>query len=138
NQTVKVGTTNVILRVVATNSCPLSGLSYQWRFNGTNLVDGGNISGVTTPNLTISKVETNSAGDYSVVVMNLAGSTNSSNAHLTVNVAPSIAGQDQPQSQRTCPGYSVAFCVGATGTLPLHYQWRSNSFNIASATNNCL
>ena len=31
-------------------------LTYQWRHNGTNLVDGGGISGSTTPTLTISYV----------------------------------------------------------------------------------
>jgi len=40
--------------VEAAGSLPLS---YQWRRDGTNLVDGGNLSGVTTRNLLIADVQ---------------------------------------------------------------------------------
>ena len=52
-------------------------LVYQWLRNGTNLNDGGNISGATTATLTLSSVSAADAGDYSVVVTNAFGKTNS-------------------------------------------------------------
>ena len=52
NQAVLEGAT-ATFTVAATGGLPLS---YQWQDNGTNLTDGGNISGSTTTNLTISNV----------------------------------------------------------------------------------
>jgi hypothetical protein len=66
-------------------------LSYQWQLNGTNLADGGTISGVTTTNLTIYSVQTNHAGSYSVVVTSSVGSATSRVAVLTVIKPPSLA-----------------------------------------------
>jgi hypothetical protein len=59
-------------------------LNYQWQMNGTNLVDGGSISGATNSTLTIVNVSSNDAAIYSVSVTNLAGRATSSNATLTV------------------------------------------------------
>ena len=62
----------------------MSPLSYQWRFDGTNLVDAGNLSGALTSTLTISNVQLTDQGAYSVIVTNTYGSVGSSNAMLTV------------------------------------------------------
>ena len=43
-------------------------LNYQWRFNGTNLNNGVNISGVTTTDLTLTNVQASDVGNYTVVV----------------------------------------------------------------------
>ena len=51
-------------------------LSYQWRFNGDDL------SGATTNPLTLSNVQSNQAGSYSVVVTNSYGSVTSAPALL--------------------------------------------------------
>jgi len=56
-------------------------LTYQWRFNSTN------ISNETNASLTISSVQPTNAGDYSVVVNN-GNPAISSNAALTVNHVP--------------------------------------------------
>lgn len=45
-----------------------SGLSYQWRHAGTNLLNGGSISGATTATLNINPVGTGDAGTYECVV----------------------------------------------------------------------
>jgi hypothetical protein len=63
-------------------------LAYQWRFNGSNLTNGGPISGVTTPTLNIANVQTNDAGLYDVVVSNPVGVTNSAPAELRVLIVP--------------------------------------------------
>jgi hypothetical protein len=73
---------NEVSFIVAANGT--GPLSYQWRKNGTNLVNGGYISGSTTTNLNLASVTLSDAGNYDVVVTNYYGSTNSAVAVLTV------------------------------------------------------
>ncbi|MFN7140700.1 MAG: immunoglobulin domain-containing protein, partial [Limisphaerales bacterium] len=101
-------------------------LFYQWRHNGAN------ISGATQSSYTRLNVQSSHAGNYSVVVTNIAGSITSGNATLTVNTPPSIT--SQPQSQTVYEGESAAFSVGVTGTAPFSYQWRHNGAAIPNAT----
>jgi Bacterial Ig domain/Immunoglobulin domain len=62
-----------------------SSLTYQWIKNSSiNLADAGNISGATTPDLTISNVSSSDAGTYTVQITNSAGSVLSAPATLTV------------------------------------------------------
>jgi hypothetical protein len=75
NQMVFVGN-NATFSVTAGGTTPLS---YQWNFNGTN------IAGATNTSLTLTNVQLNQAGNYAVLVTNVAGSILSSNAVLTVN-----------------------------------------------------
>ncbi|MDA1277721.1 MAG: PA14 domain-containing protein [Verrucomicrobia bacterium] len=49
-------------------------LTYQWRKNGRNLPDGGNITGATSADLTISSLSEADVASYSVAVFNPAGS----------------------------------------------------------------
>lgn len=66
--------------VSATGSQPLS---YQWKFNGSNLQDQ------TNSWFAITNLSTGNQGNYSVLVTNLLGSMVSSNAVLTItNLAP--------------------------------------------------
>jgi hypothetical protein len=58
--------------------------TYQWKLNGTNLVDDGNLIGSTTTNLTIGSVTLADAGGYQVLITSPYGSTNSSIAVLSV------------------------------------------------------
>ena len=101
--------------------------SYQWQFNNVNL------PGATNATLTISDVQTNQAGGYSVIVSNSAGSIGVPAVTLTVNVPPAIT--QQPASVTTNQGVTVAFIVTATGTPPLQYQWLVGGSPIAGATN---
>src|SRR5205823_5578603 len=61
--------TNVIFTVTASGTTPLS---YQWRFNGTNIVAATNTS------LTLTNVQVSQAGNYAVQVTNAFGSVLSS------------------------------------------------------------
>ena len=74
SQTVTVGS-DVTFSVEANGTEPLR---YRWRR------DGITIPGATNSTLTLFDVGTNSAGNYSVIVTNIAGARISSNAVLTV------------------------------------------------------
>lgn len=76
NVTVNVGDT-ASFTVTASGAAPLG---YQWSFNTTN------IAGATNATLTLNNVQLNQAGNYSVLVANIVGSTNSIAATLTVNI----------------------------------------------------
>ena len=122
SQTVLAGA-NVTFSVGVSGATPFS---YQWRYNG------GNIGGATLSSFTTNNVQPASGGSYSVVVTNSYGTTNSANAVLTVHAPPAIT--NQPASQIVLAGSNVTFTVGATGTLPLAYQWRFNGNNLSGAT----
>src|SRR6185295_5927129 len=55
-------------------------LSFQWRFNGTNL------PGAIGPNLILSNAQPTASGSYSLVITNASGSRTSSLASLTVRL----------------------------------------------------
>src|SRR4051794_22952480 len=65
----------VVMSVTADGTSPFT---YQW------LKDGTNLSGATGPILTILNVQNANAGNYSVLVANLAGSTTSTVTSLTI------------------------------------------------------
>jgi uncharacterized repeat protein (TIGR03803 family) len=96
-------------------------LNYQWQKNGTNLVNGGNLSGATNSSLTIANVSDADAAIYNLVVSDATGSVTTSNATLTVNDLPIIA--TQPLSQAVGVGSNVTFTATAYGASPLVFQW---------------
>ncbi len=84
-------------------------LTYQWQFNGANLVSATNAT------LTMSNVSTDETGAYSVMVSNVAGSTNSNPATLMVyattaaNLTPAVHASGQfGLTVAGVPGYSYA------------------------------
>ena len=83
SQTLLAGET-AVFSVTAVGDIPLS---YQWQENGTNLADGGQISGSSTSALTISNLFETNAGNYSVLVSNAVAPTTSATAVLTVYAA---------------------------------------------------
>ena len=127
NQTVFVNGT-ATFGVTATGSLPLS---YQWNFNGTNL------NWATNSSLTLTNVQLNQAGNYAVQVVNAFGSTNSTDAVLTVVALPPTI-QTQPTDQTVFVNDTATFTVVAGGTAPLSYQWNFNGTNISGATNTSL
>jgi hypothetical protein len=114
-----------MLQVSVSGTAPLS---FQWSCNGTN------IDGATNASLALSNVQPSQAGNYSVSVTNLYGSTNSAIAVLNVYGLPPYLFA-QPASTTAMAGGSAAFTAGATGTLPLSFQWSFNGTNLDGATN---
>ncbi len=105
-------------------------LSYQWQFDGTNIV------GATNATLHLTNLQGSEAGSYSVTVTSLAGSVTSSNAILTPLFPPLIT--SSPSTQSVLAGTQVTFSAAATGTAPLAYQWQFDGANISGATNTAL
>src|SRR5579883_20418 len=114
-------------RAVATGLWPLT---YQWMFYGTNL------PGATNSMLTLSNVQPQQAGAYSVMVSNLSGVTTSEKAQLSVAPVLIDAVVAHP-SRLAYAGENVTLSAVAQG-LALNYQWLSNGVPIAGATNSIL
>ncbi|HSU55628.1 MAG TPA: immunoglobulin domain-containing protein, partial [Candidatus Dormibacteraeota bacterium] len=120
-------------------------MSFQWFKGNTPLTDGptGNgstISGSTnSPILTIANVLAADAGDYSVMVTNTLGSTNSATAHLTV-IDPTIT--TQPVNVTNVVGDNGNFFAVGAGTTNfsagIGYQWLSNDVPLPGANSNRL
>ncbi len=75
---------SVSLRAGASGYGPLT---YQWRWNGTPLADGGPISGAQTSILTIGPGGFTDAGDYDVVVTDSCDTATSASHTLSVEFA---------------------------------------------------
>ncbi len=116
---------NASLEVGATGTAPLS---YQWFFQGTNLLDSD------TADLIVSNVTPQSLGQYSVIITNSFGSVTSSIANLYL----------YPYLESPFPGAITIW--GQTNTLSaeawgsgnLSYQWYLNGAAISGATSSNL
>jgi DNA/RNA endonuclease G (NUC1) len=128
-QSAPVGGT-ALFTVSASGNAPLT---YQWSFNDAE------IAGATADSLTISNVQSTSAGTYTVVVTNGVGSATSNGADLIVTGLPPTL-QTQPTSRSAAAGSTVSFSVTTGGTPPFTYQWRkggstlTNSATVSGAT----
>jgi uncharacterized repeat protein (TIGR03803 family) len=119
----------VTFSVSATSFEPMG---YQWLRNGTNLTNGGSISGAMNASLTISGIADSDAATYSVIVTNAEGSVTSTSASLTV--VDSLFIPTQPLSQKVGAGSMVIFTATAYGEPPFVFQWSFNRTPIGSPT----
>ena len=100
--------------VAATGTGPLS---YQWRKGGTNLVDGGNVTGSTTTNLNLASISLSDAGNYDVVVSNPYATTNSAVADLAVPQTGMMLGSASVMSGNTVAVPVLMNALGVENTL---------------------
>ncbi|MFM2228298.1 MAG: putative retaining b-glycosidase, glycoside hydrolase family 5 protein, partial [Bacteroidota bacterium] len=106
---------------VVLNANTGTGLTYQWKLNGTN------ITGATSASYTAT-----TSGSYTVTVTNASTCASTSTAKVvTVNALP-IATITPTSATTFCQGGSVVFNAN-TGT-GLSYQWRLNGNPISGAT----
>jgi hypothetical protein len=124
NVTAAAGAT-VSFTVAATSTAPLT---YQWSKYSTP------IPGATSATLTLVNISAADAAAYVVAITNVAGTTGSNAASLTVTGSTAPAITTQPQSQSVAVGSPTSFSVAATGTAPLTYQWSKGGTPIAGAT----
>lgn len=93
--------TEVRLRVAVSGSQPLS---YQWRRNGEDVADGGNISGTASPELVIRNAVAENSGAYNCRVANGAGEAFSNTASVQViQGGLQISGVVQYEGSQTGP-----------------------------------
>jgi len=112
-----------------------SGLTYQWQYNGVDLIDGGNISGATTSNLIIDPVTITNAGIYTCIISGSCGTEITDPATLVVKEETLIS--THPQNKTACPNDNISFNVIVTGTN-LTYQWQKNGVNILGEINSSM
>lgn len=132
-QTVLSGQT-ASFSIEATGSLPLG---FLWYRNGvflTNIVLNAHLATLSLPN-----VQTFDSANFQVIVTNVANlSPGVSSAAATLTVLAPVALTAQPTNVQAAVGGSATFCVSATGSAPIRYQWRHNGANIPGATNACL
>lgn len=75
----------VKFQAIANGSAPLK---YQWKKGGSDVIDGGAISGATTDTLTIAGIAAADAGSYTLTVSNSGGSATTDPATLAVTPLP--------------------------------------------------
>jgi uncharacterized repeat protein (TIGR02543 family) len=110
----------------ATFSVTVSGtppLSFQWRCNGTNLADGNRISGARTSTLTITNIQSQDYGFYTVVVSNPVGSVASAPALLQVRSVEHLALSVSNQTPM-----SLDFTNAAWVGVELTADWWTNAW----------
>ena len=99
--------------VTATGTAPLA---YRWFFGNTSVLNA------TNRNLSLTNVQPAQAGNYRVVITNIAGAVTSSVVALTVVLQPPSL-LTQPTGESYTLGSSYTLSVSAGGTAPLSYQW---------------
>jgi hypothetical protein len=108
-----------------------SGLNYQWRKGGINIL------GATSSSYTITGVVVGDAGDYDVVVTGTCPPAVTSN--VAVLIVNTISITTQPANQSVCVGSNATFSIVVAGSNPT-YQWQVSTSggpftNIGGATN---
>ncbi len=122
---------NVTFTVSATGT---GTLAYQWRKNGSNLSNGGRISGALGTSLSITAVEASDVGAYTVRVTDSAGTTTSAEAQLYLNAI--VIFQDNFESGNlnnwtAFPSPSTAMTIASTN----HTSGGSKSAQVSSSLN---
>ncbi|MBK7642048.1 MAG: thrombospondin type 3 repeat-containing protein [Planctomycetes bacterium] len=102
--------TTAVFSVTATGS----GLSYQWRRNGSPLSNGGHYSGALSATLMITTVDANDLGVFDVVVSNNCGSVTSTLATLTLDTSDTDA-DGTPDCTDGCPTDPTKIAPGQCG-----------------------
>lgn len=115
---------NLTLTPIVSGTDPKGG--YQWYLNGAALTDGltgggSTLSGTTANALSIALAATTDAGNYSLLVTNVAGSTSNLAVKLVLTYAPPIF-ISPPQPFTTFVGRTITNTVSTYGQL-LSYQW---------------
>jgi hypothetical protein len=100
---------NATFTVVASGG--VGPLTYQWRFNGSN------IAGATASSYTVANAQTTNGGAYSVVVANSEAGVTSSNALLRVLVAATLA-----QISYVPPNFQITFQSQPALTYTLEFK----------------
>lgn len=116
--------TNVSFSVTATVSA--GSIAYQWKRNGVN------IAGATNSTLSLTNILGSDAGNYTVDITGIGGTTTSNSVALTVNPTPSIV--NNPINQFRNAGQGVLFKVVAGNGITA-YRWMKNGVAMSNGGN---
>ena len=98
--------------------------NYNWQKDGTNLSDGGGITGSTTPTLAVGNLQGTNAGDYDVVLTIGSLSVTSTVAQLSVLPASSESAYQ-----------SAVLAAGPTAYYPLNETGNPSTGNLIAYDN---
>jgi Galactose oxidase, central domain/Immunoglobulin domain/PQQ-like domain/Kelch motif len=123
SQTVCEGA-SVTFTAASSGDCP----TYEWRKNGTPLVDGGHYSGTATPMLVVSNADASDVGSYDMGVTLACSSGGALTAAATLTVVPNLlsvvatpAGSTSVCQATGCTAGTVTESHTGGGTLA--HQW---------------
>jgi hypothetical protein len=107
-----------------------NGITYQWKKNGTSLLEGNGISGSKSSSLIVSKATLSDAGNYTCEVASGCGA-NQTSGIIKLVVQEEITITTQPISKQSCINDKVTLAVGVSGSAQ-SYQWKKNGTNISN------
>ncbi len=125
--TVEPGTNVTLVSLAVGNGT----VRYQWRFEGTNLLNATNASH-SFSNVSLAFGH----GNFSVVAVDDISIATSTNAQVFVRVRPGIT--LQPMPQQVIQGGSAMFICVATGAPPILYRWLTNGVGYVTNTSGIL
>jgi len=123
HQTLPLGAT-LTLTVRAEGARPMG---YRWRRTGRTVSFK-----IDDPVYSVTNVQMQDAGDYTVVVTNVARRIGILSHHAFVTIV------DPPKDQTAQIGDDITFTVAATGLRTITYQWQHDGVTLASGTNTTL
>lgn len=104
----------------------------QWQRSNDSGVTWTDLAGATLFGYTTAATAlTDTGSQFRAVATNSAGSVISNAATLTVNLAPPVI-VTQPTSVTVTAPQPASFTVVASGTAPLHYQWKRQGGNVGT------
>ncbi len=118
---------SIDLSVTALGTEPLV---YQWN------KDGEPVDGASSSTLPLAKVALSDAGDYTVVVSNIAGQVES--GVVAVDIIQPAKIVMQPKGADVILGDSVSMAATVEGTEPISYSWYHDNELVESKTGNTL
>jgi uncharacterized repeat protein (TIGR03803 family) len=121
--------------ILAVNAIGNQPLSYQWRSNGFDLADGGNVTGSKSSALTILSATEGNNATYSVLVSNVLGTALSTNAVFAVipGSAPGTRLTTLYSFATGSPGFTPnGLALGTNGIIYGTTRFRGTAFSVST------
>ncbi len=104
-------------------------LTYQWQKDGVDLVDGANVSGAQTANLSLSNIPASDANSLLTVI--ICGDNGVIISDATVlKIGLQIVAQ--PATKSACINSNVSFTVNASGVGDITYKWQKYNASLTT------
>jgi hypothetical protein len=132
SQSVCSGQTIILTAKIESNST----IIYRWYKDGTALIGGGDISGVTTDSLVITNATVANNGNYYLEAVVCGSVAQTQTVSVVVNSQNSMLSQSPP-AIASCAGQNVLLYVNPSVANSL-FQWKKDGVNITSANNDTL